>query len=250
MITVTSSNLNWPLPALQRMFQVGTLNYMSPEAIQGGSNNPLGGAPLKVRRQSDIWSLGCILYQVCAQLREYLFAFLVATCRCFPFSHFHSSLSTCWDLLSAIGPLGPTVPRCHCRCFVVVPASYLRGPMQGWHHDLTMSITFAIDAPQMIYGRTPFADLPFIPKMNAICNPNHIIQFTACKNPAAVDVMKRCLDRNPDTRITMQVRPGCCCSNCTDSLLLDGNACVGTSVSWIGNGLMAYLMAKPTECSQ
>ena len=23
---------------------------------------------------------------------------------------------------------------------------------------------------QMVYGRTPFADLPFIPKMNAICN--------------------------------------------------------------------------------
>lgn len=22
----------------------------------------------------------------------------------------------------------------------------------------------------MVYGRTPFADLPFIPKMNAICN--------------------------------------------------------------------------------
>lgn len=44
--------------------QVGTLNYMSPEAIQGGASNPLGGAPLKVGRPSDVWSLGCILYQV------------------------------------------------------------------------------------------------------------------------------------------------------------------------------------------
>eukprot|EP00983_Pelagomonas_calceolata_P085150 1156499-Pelagomonas_calceolata.AAC.11 len=37
---------------------------MSPEAIQGGSSNPLGGPPLKVGRPSDVWSLGCILYQI------------------------------------------------------------------------------------------------------------------------------------------------------------------------------------------
>jgi serine/threonine-protein kinase TTK/MPS1 len=42
---------------------VGTLNYMSPEAIQGGSNNPMGGPAMKVGRPSDVWSLGCILYQ-------------------------------------------------------------------------------------------------------------------------------------------------------------------------------------------
>lgn len=44
--------------------QVGTLNYMSPEAILGGSNNILGGPPMKVGRPSDVWSLGCILYQM------------------------------------------------------------------------------------------------------------------------------------------------------------------------------------------
>lgn len=37
---------------------------MSPEAILGGSNNILGSEPMKVGRPSDIWSLGCILYQM------------------------------------------------------------------------------------------------------------------------------------------------------------------------------------------
>jgi hypothetical protein len=34
------------------MSQVGTLNYMSPEAILGGATNIRGGPPMKVRHQS------------------------------------------------------------------------------------------------------------------------------------------------------------------------------------------------------
>ena len=41
---------------------VGTLNYMSPEAIVGAQAN--AGSSFKVGRPSDVWSLGCILYQM------------------------------------------------------------------------------------------------------------------------------------------------------------------------------------------
>jgi serine/threonine-protein kinase TTK/MPS1 len=41
-------------------YQIGTVNYMSPEAIEV----PEGMRRLKVGRPSDVWSLGCILYQM------------------------------------------------------------------------------------------------------------------------------------------------------------------------------------------
>jgi serine/threonine-protein kinase TTK/MPS1 len=43
--------------------QVGTLNYMSPEAFMCNDQDS-GGNIIKCGRPSDIWSLGCILYQM------------------------------------------------------------------------------------------------------------------------------------------------------------------------------------------
>lgn len=56
---------------------------------------------------------------------------------------------------------------------------------------------------QMVYGHTPFSHLPFIQKLHAITDNSHEISFPAVPNPHAMDVMKRCLDRNPRKRITI-----------------------------------------------
>ncbi|KAJ1293977.1 hypothetical protein BS78_01G110900 [Paspalum vaginatum] len=48
---------------IQRDAQVGTLNYMSPEAFMCNDTDSDGNV-IKCGRPSDIWSLGCILYQM------------------------------------------------------------------------------------------------------------------------------------------------------------------------------------------
>lgn len=48
---------------IQRDAQAGTINYMSPEAFMWSDQDQAGGT-IKCGRPSDIWSLGCILYQM------------------------------------------------------------------------------------------------------------------------------------------------------------------------------------------
>ncbi|KAJ1827397.1 Dual-specificity kinase, spindle pole body (SPB) duplication and spindle checkpoint function [Coemansia sp. RSA 2599] len=49
---------------IHRENQIGTVNYMSPEAIKE-TNTENGKRLMKLGRASDIWSLGIILYQMC-----------------------------------------------------------------------------------------------------------------------------------------------------------------------------------------
>mmetsp|Transcript_4835 Transcript_4835/g.10513 ORF Transcript_4835/g.10513 Transcript_4835/m.10513 type:complete len:1058 (-) Transcript_4835:1044-4217(-) len=53
---------------------------------------------------------------------------------------------------------------------------------------------------QMCYGRTPFAELRVIQKLQAIVNPNHQIAFPDTVDEAAVDAIKLCLRRRAEDR--------------------------------------------------
>ena len=49
---------------IHRDTQIGTVNYMSPEAIMTTSARDSGRQVITQGRASDVWSLGCILYQM------------------------------------------------------------------------------------------------------------------------------------------------------------------------------------------
>jgi hypothetical protein len=52
----------------------------------------------------------------------------------------------------------------------------------------------------MVYGKTPFANLHLIQKLQAITNPRYVIEFPSGGDEAAVDAMHLCLRREPEKR--------------------------------------------------
>lgn len=114
--------------------QVGTVNYMSPEALEENNSSGSGGnaistatttannnigKKIKIGRSSDVWSLGCILYE-------------------------------------------------------------------------------------MVYGRPPFAQYTLIQRLQKILDPNHLIEYPPCLESSIVDVIKKCLRRDPKRRPSLQ----------------------------------------------
>lgn len=52
----------------------------------------------------------------------------------------------------------------------------------------------------MVYGKTPFADLHMVQKLQAIVNTDYKIKYSDNVDEAAINAMKLCLCRNPQDR--------------------------------------------------
>ncbi|XP_057317492.1 dual specificity protein kinase TTK-like [Hydractinia symbiolongicarpus] len=55
-----ADNIQANKTSVTREYQMGTLNYMSPEALMSDVSHEFGAS--KISRASDVWSLGCMLY--------------------------------------------------------------------------------------------------------------------------------------------------------------------------------------------
>ena len=83
--------------------RVGTLLYMAPEILNGQSYN----------HRADIWSLGCVLYELCTLKRPFQVLLAIASGQYEPLPHnIHPLLAQCVPDLLKVDPLERALGDC------------------------------------------------------------------------------------------------------------------------------------------
>ncbi|KAL8595122.1 hypothetical protein ACOMHN_019160 [Nucella lapillus] len=192
--------------------RVGTPSYMSPEAIMAACENTnddddddeamhekenFARPQYKIGVRSDVWSLGCILYNMvyvctCVQIgvRSNVWSLgcilynmvYVCTCTCVQIG----VRSDVWSLGCILYNM---VYVCTCTCVQI-----------GVRSDVW---SLGCILYNMVYGRTPFQHVKNnIAKLQAITNPAVPIKFPPLPDPHLMDVLKKCLQREVKCRPT------------------------------------------------
>ncbi|KAI9141235.1 kinase-like domain-containing protein [Paraphysoderma sedebokerense] len=174
---------------IQRDHQVGTLSYMSPEAIL----TPPTLTKHKLSRASDVWSLGCILYQIVYNKTPFSDLSVVQKIRCIPDPNYEIQYPRIFPKLPlTTPPSSPSKP-------VTSVSVKLRIPIASSSSSVDSSSPTMSNSSHSSSNATSPTETTYKSQEWKIS-----IDHTRCMDEnLVIDVIKRCLHRESKRRSTI-----------------------------------------------